>query len=185
MKSQKVLDFMVSLSDYATVYENDNLSDAIKALKSAQENYIKKSNKHRAILVYNNEGVITGKVSAFDILRSLEPKYSQFGETNKDSIGLSRFGHNKKFLSSLFDQYNLWEESLSDLVKKASILKIKDIMYTPAEGEFVNEYTPIAEAIHQFILGHHQSLLVLKANKIVGILRLSDMFEEICNLITE
>ncbi len=54
-------------------------------------------------------------------------------------------------------------------------------MYSPQEGEYVKEDAKVAEAIHQFILGHHQSLLVLKNGKVVGILRLSDVFKLICD----
>jgi predicted transcriptional regulator len=34
-------------------------------------------------------------------------------------------------------------------------------------------------------MGHHQSLLVTRAGKIVGILRLTDVFGEICDVIRE
>jgi hypothetical protein len=37
------------------------------------------------------------------------------------------------------------------------------------------------EAIHQFVMGHHQSLLVTRSNKIIGILRVTDVFKEIFN----
>ena len=59
-------------------------------------------------------------------------------------------------------------------------------MYSPQEGEYVNEELPIPEAIHQFILGHHQSLLVLdKQDKVIGILRLTDIFTLICDLMVK
>ena len=38
-------------------------------------------------------------------------------------------------------------------------------MYTPAEGEFVSQDASLDEAIHQFVLGKHQSLLVIDNNK--------------------
>jgi CBS domain containing-hemolysin-like protein len=57
--------------------------------------------------------------------------------------------------------------------------KIKDFMYTPTEGEFVEQDASLDEAIHQLIMGHHHSLLVTRDKEIVGILRLKDMFSEI------
>ena len=57
---------------------------------------------------------------------------------------------------------------------------VKDIMYTPTEGEYVEEKASLGEAIHQLVMGHHQSLLVTKEDEIVGILRLVDVFKEIC-----
>jgi len=55
-------------------------------------------------------------------------------------------------------------------------------MYSLEEGEYVDESASIADAIHQLILGHHQSLLVSKANKVIGILRLSDVFKLVCDV---
>ena len=40
------------------------------------------------------------------------------------------------------------------------------------------------EAIHQLVMGRHQSLLVTKGKDIVGILRLTDVFREISNKIS-
>jgi predicted transcriptional regulator len=97
-------------------------------------------------------------------------------------MGLSRFGLSNDFLSSMMEQYCLWEESLETLVKIASKLKAKDIMYSLEEGEFVDETATISHAIHQLILGHHQSLLVSKDNKVIGILRLSDVFKLVCDI---
>jgi predicted transcriptional regulator len=50
-------------------------------------------------------------------------------------------------------------------------------MYTPSNGEYLDEEASVAEAVHQFILGCHQSLLVTKNKNVVGILRLVDLFE--------
>jgi CBS domain-containing protein len=52
-------------------------------------------------------------------------------------------------------------------------------MYTPTEGEYVSEDATLAVAIHQLVVGHHQSLLVTRGDQIVGILRLTDVFAAI------
>jgi predicted transcriptional regulator len=44
----------------------------------------------------------------------------------------------------------------------------------------VQEDATLNEGIHQLIVGHHQSLLVARDSEVVGILRLSDVFVEIC-----
>jgi predicted transcriptional regulator len=56
-------------------------------------------------------------------------------------------------------------------------------MYTPSNGEYVDEDAPIAEAVHQFILGCHQSILVVKKDKVVGVLRLVDIFDLVCEIL--
>jgi CBS domain containing-hemolysin-like protein len=186
MDTKKVKEVMIPLSEYATVYEIDTLEKAILTLYQSQKRLSTDAYKHRAILAYDETGAITGKVSALDVLRALEPKYRQLGHTDHlAKMNLSRFGLSNDFLHSLVENYNLWDESCESLVKKAKKRKIKEIMYSPQEGEYVDEDIPIPEAIHQFILGHHQSLLVVKQDKVVGILRLTDIFKLICDLIVE
>jgi hypothetical protein len=41
----------------------------------------------------------------------------------------------------------------------------------------------LGEAIHQLVLGHHQSLLVTKDNRVVGVLRLTDAADYVCEAI--
>ena len=42
---------------------------------------------------------------------------------------------------------------------------------------------PLGEAIHQLVLGHHQSLLVTKDNQVVGVLRLADAYQTVADAI--
>ena len=51
--------------------------------------------------------------------------------------------------------------------------------HTPTEGEYVNEDATLDVAIHRLVMGHHQSLLVTRGKKIVGIIKLTDIFAEI------
>jgi predicted transcriptional regulator len=62
------------------------------------------------------------------------------------------------------------------------VIKAKDIMYKPVEGEYVEADATLDEAIHQLVMGRHQSLLVTEKGRIVGILRLTDVFDQICEV---
>ncbi len=183
MKAKKVNELMIPLSDYATVSEDASLVDAINTLKEAQSD-TNFHHKHRAVLLLDKNQNVVGKLGFRDILKALEPKYRQF-EHAKDtnSIGLSRFGFNMEFLTSLVDTLELWDESMEELVRKASRLTVKDLMASPSEGEYVPHDAPLAEAVHQFILGCHQSLLVLDGDTVVGVLRLVDIFALVCELV--
>ncbi len=175
MKSIPVREIMVSLSEYATVSEDATLFEAVMTLEKAQEKYEQSLYPHRAILIYNKKNKITGKISQLDVLRALEPKYEKIIE----SRSLSRFGYSNKFLESIFNQYNLWENPLNDLCRKAGKLKVKNFMTIPAESEYITEDRNLDEAIHKFVMGNYQSLLVTREKEIVGILRLTDIFREI------
>ena len=179
MKSFVAKDLMVPLEKYATVPETGTLFEAVLALEKAQEEFDQTRYRHRAVLVYNNNKKIVGKVSQLDILKALEPKYTEI----EDMKSISRLGYSRQFLKKMMEQYNLWNKPLDDICKKAGSMKVKDFMYTPTEGEYIEESATLDQVIHQLIVGHHQSLLVTKNKEIVGILRVSDVFKEICNMI--
>jgi CBS domain-containing protein len=182
MQSILVKDLMVPLSEYAVVYEDATLSEAVDALERAQEQFDKSRYRHRAILVCEKKtGRVMGKISQLDVIRSLEPKYDLFMEEKAfPQTGMSHFGFSPKFMKGILDQYQLWYEPLTDIFGKAGNQKVTEIMHTPTAGEYVKEDANLGEAIHQIIMGHHQSLLVTKKEDIVGILRLTDIFKEIC-----
>ncbi len=183
MKAKIVKEIMVPLSEYATVSEDDTLAVAINRLTECRMD-TSLNCRHRAVLALDKDGTVTGKISLRDILKALEPKYRYFeNPDNVGNIGLSRFGLNQDFLDSLMDNFNLWDESLDELVTKASKSIVKDVMYTPGKEEHVNFDAPLAEAVHQFILGCHQSLLVVENDQVVGVVRLSDMFDLVSSLV--
>ena len=183
MKSYTVSDLMVPLSEYATVSEDATLHEAVLALEKAQENFEDKHTRyrHRAILILDKNGNVVGKLSQLDLLKALEPKYQSMIEGR----GPQRFGFTKQFMKSMLQEYHLFADPLEDVCRKAGEKNVKEFMYTPSEGEYVTENATLGEAIHQLIMGHHQSLLVTRDEKIVGILRLTDVFAAIFHKMKE
>jgi len=181
MKDYNIKDIMVPISEYATVSEDSTLYEAVLALEKAQQEFDRSHYMHRAVLVFDKKQKIIGKVSQLDVLRALEPKYSEI----QDHSGLARYGFTKKFVKSMMDQYKLWETPLLNICQKASEIKVSKIMYTPTEGEYVDENATLNEAIHMLVMGHHQSLLVTKKDDIIGILRLTDVFAAIFHTMKE
>jgi CBS domain-containing protein len=182
MKTRLVKDVMMTLSEYATVPKGATLYEAVMALKNVQQEFDKNHYRHRAILVYDGEvNNIVGKISQMDILRGLEPQYQEIMSKN-DS--LTRFGFSFQFQKTLLEKFDLWGKPLEDICKKSASKKVEDFMYSPQEGEYVEADTGLNKAIHQLVMGQHQSLLVTEGKKIVGILRLSDVFIEVCEAIS-
>jgi CBS domain-containing protein len=180
LDSKTVKDLMVPLSEYATVSEDATLKEAVTALRKAQKEFDQTRDRHRAILVFNKGKKIVGKISQLDVLHALEPRYGELGDSSPLSrFGLSRYGFSPKFIKNLMTQFNLWDKSLEEACRIAGKLKVKSIMYSPTQGEFVREDASLALAIHQLLMGHHQSLLVTRDKEIVGILRLTDVFREV------
>ncbi|RZB38531.1 MAG: hypothetical protein SRB2_00279 [Desulfobacteraceae bacterium Eth-SRB2] len=175
MKKKLVKELMVSLAEYATVSEDATLFDTVIALEKAQEKFDKSRYRHRAVLIYDKDDNIVGKVSQLDVMRALEPKYEAMGIPGS----LSRFGLTKRFQETMLEELRFWDKPMDDICRKAARIKVKEFMYTPGEGEYINEGQTLDRAINQLVMGHHQSLLVMKDDKIVGILRKTDLFTEI------
>ncbi len=169
-------DMMVPLEEYAAVSEEETLYEAIIVLERAQEKLDRThySYLHRAILVFDSNKEVVGKISQLDVLKALEPKYGEMGDMRRISLA----GFSPEFLNSLIERYSLCNRSFTDMCRRASDRKVKDFMYTPGEGEYVDENVSVCEAIHQLVMGHHQSLLVTRDEQIVGVLRLTDVFRK-------
>ena len=181
MKTKIVKDLMVPLSEYATVSKDASLYEAVLALEKAVATFDPKRHRHRAILIFDENNRIVGKIGQIDVLRALEPGYDEI--VKSDSF--TRRGLSPMYQKSLIEQYTLWNKPLNDLCRKAAEQKVETFMHAPSKGEYVEENTSLNEAIHQLIMGKHQSLLVTRDEEIVGILRLSDVFTEIVTNIKE
>jgi CBS domain-containing protein len=176
VKDKKVKDLMVPLSDYATVYQDETLFEALMALEKAHEKLDPSKHRHRAILILDKKDRVVGKLDQWDVLKALEPKYRQIEDLEK----ISRAGFSPQFLKSMLVQHALWNQPLMDVCRAGGKNKVKDIMYKPTEGEYINENAFLGEAINQLIAGQLLSLLVVDdEKKIIGILKLIDVFEEI------
>ena len=176
MQKLAVKDLMVPLERYALVNENSLLIEAIDALEKAQKAFEASPYLHRAILVYDDNKKIVGKLSQWDVIKSLEPKYESFGDIR--SVSLS--GLSPELIKSMMEKYNLWQADLDDICNRVAKKKVKDVMHKPTEGEKIEAEATMGEALHSFVIGRHQSLLVTKDSKIVGILRLVDVFKLLC-----
>lgn len=173
MERKTVKDLMVPLENYAVVDENATLLEAILALDKSQEQLETKRQPHRAILVINNRGEVIGKIGQLAFLKALEPKYQALS----DRGALAKVGISAEFLSSMMESFRSQGAELSQLCRRAASIKAKDIM-SPVK-ESITASSGLGEAIHQFIHTQALSLLVEENNKVVGLLRLSDLFDEI------
>jgi CBS domain containing-hemolysin-like protein len=181
LNRKRVMDLMVPLSEYATVSEDATLGEAVAALKKAQTRYDRDKHPHRAILIFNTRGDIVGKVNFLSILRALEPKY----EGMLSDMGPWHVGFTRKFQKSMFESLRLWQDPLDKVCKKAARVKVKTFMVAPGESEMVAPETLLGEALHQLVIGHHQSLLVTRDRQVIGVLRLADVFQVVADAVLE
>lgn len=175
MQEIKIKSLMVPISDYATVSEDATLYEAILALEISQKSIDQKGFKHRAILVLDAKGQIVGKLNLWDVIESLEPKYVDLRQPREPS----RRSFGTEYLKSVWKTYDLWQEPLDTICSKMADISVKDAMHQPDAAEYIEEDSHFGEAINQLIMGRYLSLLVTRDGRIVGILRLSDVFQVI------
>lgn len=177
MKQRKVRDLMTSLEDYATIHENRSIREALEVLSSSQKELDRQKHYHRSVLVLDDEGMVVGKLSHWAILRSLDPRFLKY----KDEEALFRAGLTDDFIQSMQETLSLFTADLEQMCRATGKIKARDAMVPVNES--IDEDMPLTDAIHQMVLSHALSILVTRENRVVGILRQSDVFQEINNII--
>lgn len=173
VRLKSIKELMLPLDDYAVVPEEATMLDALNALDEAQKRLPPGLQPHRAVLVINKDGKIVGKLGHLAFLKGLEPRYDKVGDLGT----LSRVGLSPDFITSMMDNLRLWKERFADYVQRAKQTKVKEVMRPVTEN--IDEEAPLSEAVHKIVMYQTLSLLVSRGNKVVGILRLSDLFAEI------
>ena len=181
MKNYRIDDLMVPLSEYATVTVGATLYEAILALEKAQGEFDQTKYRHRAVLVLDKDkaGTVVGKISQHAALKALEPQYLKM--TSGSSA--AHYGFSVNFLNDLQEQYSLLDGALENICQKAAKMKVENFMSKLSEGEFIDLGASLDRAIHLLVMGHHQSLLVKKEGKVVGVIRLTDVFASVFHVL--
>jgi CBS domain-containing protein len=162
-----VKDLMVPLEEYSRVSEDATLLDAIQTLERAQVEASADPGrpKDRAVLVQAKDGRVIGKLSLWDVLRGLEPRY-------EDPIEV------------IIDDYFLWTHAMFvNLAEKAKAIKAKDLLRELSHGEMIKEDAPLDVAVHQLVRDRLLSLLVERGDRVIGVLRLSDVFLAVSEMV--
>ena len=179
MKTINISDLIVPIEAYATVQQDATLLEAVLALERAQKTLDPSRHKHRAILVLDSSGKVVAKITMKDILVALEPNYGKI----EGSDILARSGYSSDLIQAMLKDNALWVEPLQFFRERATELKVSDFIRPPSEAEYINVTATLGEAINQLIVCPYLSLLVTRDDDVVGILRLSDVFSRICEVI--
>ena len=173
MQNKRVKDLMVPLEGYAVVSEDKTLLDAVMALDEAIKKLPPGRQKHRAVLVLDKNKKVVGKIGHLAFLKALEPKYNVLG----DLPALARVGVSQEFIESMMQNYHFFQDNLTDLCRRAGSLKARDVMHPVSES--IDESATIAEGVHKLVMHQSLSILVTRKGDVVGVLRISDLFEEL------
>lgn len=173
MEQYRVRDLMVPFSEYASVRVGTTLLDALLALERAQDDYSMSKYQHRAVLVLDEKDRVVGKISQLRALKAIETEF--VGHLELDD--LRKFTFSETYIAALKAKHRLQGQVItSETLRVASQKKVEEFMQSPTPGEFIADDAGVDTAIHLLTAGAHLSLLVVKDEKIVGILRISDVF---------
>jgi DNA-binding NarL/FixJ family response regulator/CBS domain-containing protein len=157
---KKVKDFMIPLEDYPHIPYWFTLRQAMAIVREASIKF-EGSFEPRALLVFDEKYQLMGMLTLRDIIRGLEPKFAQ-------NIGLVKADPNLAVLLGDTFGPNLKEQSQKAVSEVMSPIKVT-----------VNGEDPITKAIFLMIQENVGMMPVLLDQKVVGMIRLSELFKEI------
>ena len=173
MQAKLVKDLMVPLELYPVVSEESTLLDAVLKFEEVQKRRIRTRQPYRAVLVVDRNNKVVGKLGQLGFLKALEPQRNILGDMGKLAVA----GVSSEFISSMMSHYRFFQDSLSDLCLRARHIKVKNVMQPVTDS--IDENATMGEAIYKIVALQSLSILVTRGEEIVGLLRLSDLCQEI------
>jgi len=169
---KSVKDVMLPLSEYAVVDEDATILDALEALEESQDRLPPDRQPHRAVLVRDRSGAIVGKLHHFAFLRALVAEV----EPMIERAMFDRAGVDDELLASSMQTLDLLAGDFVDVCERSRNVFVKEVYSTATKS--ISEDASLSDAIAAFLAHQTLSLLVRRAGVTVGILRLSDLFDE-------
>lgn len=161
----KVKQLMIPVGDYQTLGTDATLGDVAGVLDKG---------RHRDILIVDGKGAFVGVLTMTDIITALEPNYKKLGRKGLDSDVLS-----PRLVAEQFKEFNLWADTLTNICARGVAIKVTDAMHVPEDGHYIDEDSDIEHGLHMYMVGTPQPLIVRNKSTVTGVLRMSDVFNEI------
>lgn len=177
MSIKTVDELMIPLSEYAVVSHHSYVRDALKAIKSAQANLKFPGQAARAALVVDDDAKVIGQIEQINFLEALEPKYGMLGDLQP----LSRAGLSDEMIQAMIDNLEFWQNDLAEACIRLSKTSVREIM-DPLDKSITRD-TPLYEAVHKFVIWQVKRILVSEEDEIIGVLRLTDVFNNLTEYI--
>ncbi|MCP4685448.1 MAG: CBS domain-containing protein [bacterium] len=173
MTIKKAGDLLVPLEEYPIVDCSATVLDAVIRLDEARRKTGVGRQPYQAVLVADKEGKIVGKLGQLALLKALDPR-SRIAD---DQDALARAGVSDNIMETAFGHARSFQVGLSEMCAGTSALPVQSVM--DPFGERIDIGTPIHEVIHQMLERRNLSFLVTKDGRPVGLIRLSDLCDEV------
>jgi len=172
---RRVRDIMVPLSEFSRIREDRPVAEAVEILaqsfaKAAAGSLLAET-VHRTVLVLDHRGAVIGVLSFQDLLRSLQPPYLRKALEKpypREAVALEPPSHAGMFT-----------------VMAQEVLKrpVRELM--SAVPPLIDAEANLMEAAGRMLVLRAPRLLVVEAEKPVGVVREQDLFFEIVRILRE
>jgi hypothetical protein len=178
MEKMKVRELMRPVEEFPRISNQATFMEAVDALEMAQQEFSSGKARQRILLVYDKANQIVGKLSPMDIAQGLEPDYDHIDN-------LARYRLAQSVLESMKEHLRFWQKPLADLCRKAYKEKIESFVKLPSPDHMGTTEDKMDRACNLIVVGRHDSLFVKEGEKIVGLIRFSDMHRKIAQTMKE
>jgi len=162
--SKKVKDLMIPLEDYPHIPYWFTLRQAMAIVREAAIKF-EGAFEPRAVLVFDEKYQLMGMLTLRDIIKGLEPRFLQ-------ETGLIKMDPSLTVLVGDLFGPGLKEASQKPVSEVMSTIKVT-----------IQGSDPIAKALFLMIKENVGMMPVIQNNKVVGMIRLSDLFKEISEMV--
>ncbi len=66
---------------------------------------------------------------------------------------------------------------MQDVCGRGAHKFVSEVMHVPEEADYISETDSIELALHKYVMGVHQPLIVKEGDTVTGVLRFGDVFE--------
>jgi Mg/Co/Ni transporter MgtE len=172
-KTKKVEEIMVKLTDYPHIPYWMSVRDAIAMIHSVYDEKLGLG-ENRMVLVFDESYQLLGILRLKNLLAGIEPKFlrkddkSRYqGLTHDDYAGLSA----------------LVEGTFSENCKKEAEKPVSEVM-TPIKAT-VDINDSVVKAAFTMLQAEYNLIPVMDGEKVAGVLRMSDVFNELTKIVME
>lgn len=169
ISERRVRDLMAPLASYTTIHRDASLADAFKTLREALSGAGRAdpaSPRDFGCLVLDDQGQVIGRLVVWDVLQGLEPQRGR---------GIDAL--------AMVDGLGAWRQPLANLAAKSRDVRVADLVRPLERAETIDAEAPLDEAVHRLVTRRALSLIVMQGRRSVGVLRVVDVFAEVCALI--
>lgn len=169
LNNKKVKELFVPISDYPNIRDDASVKDAYAILK---RNF-QEGKGYRTILVLDEKNQLKGLLSLGDLIQAVEPRFLKMTKPPA--------------YQGLTQEYpaltRIWQELFSKECKEEARKTVKDVM-APIKAT-VSTDDSIAKVAYLMITTSSHVIPVLDKDKVIGVVRLVDIFNEIASVILE